>query len=598
MKSFFKFVFASCLGISVFFGLIILCLFVFGGIGSWMSEDENEVKDGSVLFLEFDETIVDRESENDVNFDFTGFGSEQSSGLNNILRQIERAKTDENIEGIYMEIVSVPTGMTTAEEIRDKLNEFKEESGKWVYTFSENMSQGAYYMASVSDSLFLYPEGGMEFKGLASEILFMKGFFEKIGVEFQVIRPKNNSFKSAVEPFTLDKMSKSNRDQMEVLLGGIWDDMLLNIASSRNISKSELNRIADGMLASDPKNALKLKMVDGLWYEDQVMDLLRERLGLEKGDKIPLVDLGEYSGKSKKAKGYMKREKIAVVYAVGGIESGEGDDATIGSERIARGIRKARADSSIKAVVLRVNSPGGSALASDVILREMSLTKGVKPLVVSMGDLAASGGYYISCEADRIFASENTITGSIGVFGLVPNTQKMLNDKLGLTTDTVKTNEMADFYFGTRPFKPEEEAILQDMVDNVYGTFVGKVANGRGLDSLRIADELGQGRVWTGLQAKDRGLVDEIGGLEKAMAYAAEKAGLEDYRVKSYPKMEDPFQKMLEDLGANSNISVNGLIQQELGSEHFELYQQIKELKKVANTKSIQMRIPYDIYIR
>jgi len=491
---------------------------------------------------------------------------------------------------------SVPAGGTTAEEIRDKLYEFKEESGKWIYTYSENMTQNAYYMASVSDSIFLYPEGGMEFKGLASELLFMKGFFEKVGVEFQIIRPKNNYFKSAVEPFTLDKMSESNRKQMNILLNGIWEDMLANVSRDRNISKSELNRIADGMLATNPDDALQLKMIDGLWYEDQVMDLLRSKLNIEADKKIPLVHLNEYSKKSKSAKGMIKREKIAVVYAVGGIESGEGDEETIGSERIARGIRKARSDSSIKAIVLRVNSPGGSALASDVILREMSLTKGVKPIVVSMGDLAASGGYYISCEADRIFASENTITGSIGAFGLVPNTQKMLNEKLGLTTDTVKTNEMADFYFGTRPFKPEEEELLQKMIDNVYGTFVGKVANGRGLDSTIVANDIGQGRVWTGLQAMERGLVDEIGGLEKAMSYAAEQAGLEEYRVKEFPKQEDPLQKMLEDFGANASLEV--LLEKELGTEHFELYQQIKELKKVANTKGIQMRMPYDIYIR
>ncbi|NND77989.1 MAG: signal peptide peptidase SppA [Flavobacteriales bacterium] len=597
MKGFFKYVFASCLGSGLFLVAIALVFLIIGMIGNIFGggDDDKGISDGSVLLLEFDRSITDRDSKNDFNFSGSGFGSEKSDGLNNILEQIERAKNDDNIEGIYMEIVSMPGGGTTAEEIRDKLVEFKE-TGKWIYTYSESMSQGAYHMATVSDSIFLYPEGAMEFKGLFSELLFMKGFFEKAGVEFQVIRPKNNTYKSAVEPFTLDKMSDANREQMKLLVDGIWGDMLKNISKGRNISIEELNRIADGMLATSPDDALKYKLVDGLWYEDQVIDMIKEKLGLDADDKIPFVNLSKYTKRSKGEKGWSKREKIAVVYAVGAIESGEGDDATIGSERIARGIRRARKDSSIQAIVLRVNSPGGSALASDVILREMSLTKGVKPLVVSMGNLAASGGYYISCNADRIFASENTITGSIGAFGLVPNVQEMLNDKLGLTTDTVKTNKMADFYTGTRPFKPEEEALLQDMIDDVYGTFAGLVADGRGLDSLTVANEIGQGRVWTGTQALGLGLVDEIGGLEKAMNYAAEQAGLEEYRVKEYPKQEDPFQKFLEEFGATATIE--SVLKNELGEEQFELYQKIKEVKKISKIRGVQMRMPFEINIK
>lgn len=596
MKGFWKFVFASCLGSGIFLIAIAIVVVVIGSITSIFSggDDSKGVAEGSVLYLEFDRSITDRDSENDFQFTGMDFSGDKKEGLNNMLEQIERAQRDENIEGIYMEIVSMPTGGTTAEEIRDKLSEFKE-SGKWIYTYSESMSQGAYYMASVSDSIFLYPEGMMEFKGLASELLFMKGFFDKIGVEFQVIRPKNNKFKSAVEPFTLEKMSQSNRDQMQLLIDGIWGDMLNNISEDRNLTVLELNRIADGMLATSPDQALANKLVDGLWYEDQVMDHLREKLDLEAKDKIPFVDLRKYSKKSSGEKGWSKREKIGVVYAVGGIESGEGDDETIGSERIARGIRRARKDSSIQAVVLRVNSGGGSALASDVILREMNLTKGVKPLIVSMGDLAASGGYYIACNADRIFASENTITGSIGAFGLVPNMQKFFNEKLGVTTDTVKSNAMADFYHGTRPFKPEEEALLQEMIDDVYGTFAGLVAKGRGLDSLYVADEIGQGRVWTGSQALERGLVDEIGGLEKAMNYAAEQAGLEEFRVREYPKQEDPFKKILEDLGASATLET--VLKTELG-EQYELYQKVKELKKVANMKGVQLRMPYEINIK
>ena len=539
MKGFWKFVFASCLGSGLFLVAIAIVFFIIASISSIFSGgDDKSIADGSVLYLEFDETITDRDSKNDFNFSGTGFSPDKKAGLNNILKQIERAQNDEKIEGIYMEIVSMPAGGTTAEEIRDKLVEFKE-SGKWIYTYSESMSQGAYHMATVSDSIFLYPEGQMEFKGLYTELLFMKGFFDKMGIDFQVIRPKNNKFKSAVEPFTLDKMSDENRQQIKLLIDGVWGDMLNNISRDRNLSIEELNRIADGMLATAPDDALRLKLVDGLWYEDQVMDLLREKLGLDAKDKLPLVNLGKYTKRSKGEKGWSKREKIGVVYAYGGIQSGEGDEETIGSERIARGIRRARKDSSIQAVVLRVNSGGGSALASDVILREMNLTKGVKPLVVSMGDVAASGGYYIACNSDRIFASENTITGSIGAFGLVPNMQKLMNDKLGLTTDTVKSNDMADFYNGTRPFKPEEEALLQDMIDDVYGTFAGLVADGRGLDSLKVANEIGQGRVWTGTQALELGLVDEIGGLERAMDYAAEQAGLEEYRVREFPKQEE-----------------------------------------------------------
>ena len=555
--------------------------------------DAKEISKKSVLHLDFDQEISDRNIRN--KYDFSGEGEPIQEGLDNVLTQIERAKTDDRIAGIYIEASSLTSGRTTAEEIRDKLYEFKTESGKWVYAYSESLSQGAYYMSSVADSLFLYPEGGLEFKGLASEILFMKGLFDKLGIEFQVIRPKNNNFKSAVEPFVLEKMSEDNRSQLKTLIDDLWSDMLNNLSRDRNLSIEELNRIATGMLANEPKEALRLGMIDGLMYEDEVMDLIRAKLDIDKSKKIPFVSLSDFSTKSKRGKGYMKREKIAVVYAVGSIESGEGDDQTIGSERIARGIRKARADSSINAVVLRVNSPGGSALASDVIWREVQLTKGVKPIVVSMGDLAASGGYYISCNADRIFASENTISGSIGVFGLIPNTQKMLNDKLGLTTDTVKTNELADFYFGTRPFKEEEEVILQRMVDNVYGTFVSKVANGRSLDSLIIADQIGQGRVWTGNQCLEKGLVDEIGGMEAAMSYAASEAGLEKYRVVTFPEPIDPFETLLENFGMNA--SVESIISNELGEENYRLFNQIKSLKKVANSKEIQMRMPFDIYV-
>lgn len=594
MKGFFKFVFASCLGTALFILVLGVVIWIIVGIASLFGgDDDKKIKDGSILQLNLDNEIIDRTEEKDFNFDFGGFSQDNKDGLNNILKQIERASQDENIEGIYLELSEIPTRGTTIEEIRDKLVEFKE-SGKWVYTYSESMSQNAYHLASVSDSIFLHPEGGMLFKGIFSEILFMKGFLEKIGVEYQVVRPDNNKFKSAVEPFIMDKMSDANRKQIRKLIDGIWDGMLNNISESRGISKEKLNELADNIEIRLAEDAVEYGLIDGAIYEDEMMAFLREKLDLEDDDKIPFVSLGSYSKKSKDEKGWSKREKIGVVYAYGGISSGEGDAENIGSETVANAIRRARKDSSIKAIVLRVNSPGGSALASDVIWRETVLAKETKPFIVSMGDLAASGGYYISCAADKIYATENTITGSIGVFGLIPNIQELLNDHLGLTTDTVKTNNLSDFYTGTRPFKKEEEEVIQEVVNDIYIDFISRVAEGRGLE-MNFVDSIAQGRVWTGEDALELGLVDEIGGFEKALDYAAEAAGLEEYRVREYPRLKDPFEELMKEF--STEITVEDMLIKELG-ENYELFVQLKEMQKVGNLREPQMRLPFHISIK
>ena len=594
MKGFFKFVFASCLGTALFILVLGVVVWIFIGVASLFGgDDDKKVKEGSVLHLNLDNAIIDRTSDKEFNFDFGAFNQDSKEGLNNILKQIERAGKDDNINGIYMELSEIPARGTTIEEIRDKLVDFKE-TGKWIYTYSESMSQSAYHLASVSDSIFLHPEGGMLFKGLFSEILFMKGFFDKIGIEYQVVRPDNNKFKSAVEPFILDKMSEDNRKQVRKLVDGIWDGMLDNISEARGISKDKLNALADNIEIRLAEDAVENNLVDGAIYEDEMMAILRAKLDLEEDDKIPLMSLGSYGKKSKDEKGWSKREKIGVVYAYGGINSGEGDEENIGSETVANAIRRARKDSSIKAIVLRVNSPGGSALASDVIWRETVLAKETKPFIVSMGDLAASGGYYISCAADRIFATENTITGSIGVFGLIPNMQELLNDHLGLTTDTVKTNKLSDFYTGTRPFKEEEEVVIQEVVNDIYIDFISRVAEGRGLE-MNFVDSIAQGRVWTGEDALELGLVDEIGGFERALDYAAEMAGLEEYRLREYPRLKDPFEELMKEFSAE--VTVEDILLKELG-ENYELFKQIKEMQKVGNLREPQMRLPFHISIK
>ncbi len=587
---FFKYVFASALG-TILAGIILMVILVGLIVGSitaafddFSSEKIASISSNSVLTLKLDGQIIERDKKDD--FEIPGF-KEESVGLNSILKNIDKAIEDDKIEGIYLSISSLNGGIATVEAIRNKLMEFKS-SGKWILAYSEYYSQSAYYLVSTADEVYLNPEGTIAFQGINYKPMFMKEMFEKIGVEMQIIRGKNNKFKSAVEPFMYNKMSDANREQSNKLIFSIWDHIVNEIAASRGITVDEVNEVANSLAGFFPDKVLEADFVDGLVYQDEMKAILAERLDVEELDSDQLVDLDQYSStKLKRTKSSdFKKKKIAVVYAVGNIQSGKGDDQTIGSDRIAGAIRDARKDTTIKAIVLRVNSPGGSALASDVIWRETVLAAEEKPLVVSMGDYAASGGYYIAMAADKIYSEPNTITGSIGVFGVVPNAQELLNDKMGLHYDGVKTNTHSDIMDISKPLTDAEYSIIQESVDHVYSSFTSKVAEGRGLRQSYV-DSIGQGRVWTGLDAIENGLVDEIGGLEDAIEYAVEMAGLEEYRIKELPIQKSPIEELFEELG----VQASEKIMQSVLSD-YRLLQEQRYIQSVLKMKGIQTVLP------
>lgn len=588
MRQFFKFLFASMLGFVL--GSILLIFILVGmisaAVNSFDDEKVTEVKSNSMLFLDFEKPIVDRASKNPFeNINFSTFESEPSAGLNTILENLRKAKEDKNIKGIYMELSTINTGIATVEEIRNALLDFKK-SGKPIISYSEVYTQKSYYLASVADKIYMNPQGAMELKGLGAEIMFYKGLLDKIEVETQVIR--HGRFKSAVEPFILDKMSNDNRLQTRGFMQSIWNFMLNNIASSRKLSFEELNTLTNNFSIREPEDAIKYKLVDKLVYKDEVLEELKSLTGKSKKDDSPqLITLGKYSKGPSLEKKSLKDPQIAIIYASGEIESGEGASDKIGSETVSKAIREARLNDKIKAIVLRVNSPGGSALASEVIWREAELANKVKPVVVSMGDVAASGGYYISAASRKIFASPNTITGSIGVFGLIFNAQKMLNNKLGITIDTVKTNRLSDFGSMSRPLTAEEKQIFQQGVEKVYDTFTKRVANGRKMEQANV-DSIGQGRVWSGVEAKNIGLIDEFGGLNDAIAAAAKMANLSKYRTVELPKQKDPFKEILSELG---NEAETKYLNYKLGDEA-KYFNKAQELLKM---QGIQARLPYVI---
>ena len=589
-KLFFGAFFGSCLGILVT-GVVITLIIVFSIIGSVkdavkMGEEKTfALKDNAVLKLDLNGIISDRGSRNPLgDLDLGPFMPKGNIGLNDIITNLQKAKSDPKIKGIYLEVGSPSAGFATLEEIRNALLDFKS-SEKFIYTYAEGYSQKGYYVATVADKVLLNPQGGMEIKGLSTQLMFFKNMLEKLNVEVQIFR--HGKFKSAIEPFMLDKMSDANRAQVEIYLGSIWNQMVKGIGQQRGISAEAINAMADNMSVRSPEDALSLKLVDGLEYEDEVLSGIRKKLSIKEKDKINFVSLENYLNSGNKVN--TSSNRIAVIYASGEIESGDGEENSIGSDRIAKAIREARLDDDIKAIVLRVNSPGGSALASDVIWRETTLAKKAKPFVVSMGDVAASGGYYISCAADRIFAQPNTITGSIGVFGLIPNAQKALSEKLGITIDTVNTNKHSDVGTILRGVTKEEHAYIQQGVEKIYDVFITKVGEGRNMPKNDV-DSIGQGRVWSGADAVKIGLVDELGGLNEAVSYAAKKAKLKDYKIKDYPKRKEP---LLEMLGASQEEVETRAIKSKLGEQYIYLQQ----LKHVLGSKGVQARLPYEMII-
>ncbi len=570
---------------------IVAMLIFFGIIGLVASSSEKEVtlESNSILHLDLNgRTLVERTSEEDLVFGsfLDPFGGENTAGLVNLKKAIGEAKTNENVKGIYLNAGLIGAGQAGLLELREALLDFKE-SGKFIVAYDEAYSEGGYFLASVADEIYLNPLGGIDFNGFSSEGIFLKGFFEKVGIKPEVFRV--GEFKSAVEPFILDKMSPENRLQTQYFLDDINNHALELIAKSRGIAQDSLIRINHQMLVRKPKDAVTYKLATALKYEDEVHSILKEKLGLKEDDQIATINATDLGGMAK-SKNITSSNRIAVILAEGEIVDGNADGA-ISSEKFAKEIRKARKDENIKAIVLRVNSPGGSILASDVIWREMSEAKKVKPVIVSMGEVAASGGYYIAAPADTIVAQPNTITGSIGIFGILFNVQELVNDKLGVTTDVVSTGELSDFGNMARPLSEVERTIIQSSVEDGYETFISRVAEGRGMhpDSVR---KIASGRVWTGSQAKVRGLVDVLGGLDTAIGIAAAKikAG-DDYRVVYYPEKKPWFEELMVSFSDQVQVRI---LQTQLGDQ-YPLYQKIQRLK---NYQGVQVRMPQDLVIK
>jgi protease-4 len=587
MKGFFKYLLASILGVII--AIFLFFFIMMGIIGAAISKQDQVVKieKNTILHVTLDQTITDRSNKNPMeSFDFSTFKPVTQLGLNDILDNIKKAKTDENIAGIYLDLNIIPAGIATIEEIRNALLDFKA-SGKFIISYADSYTQPSYYIASVSDKVYLNPEGMMMFVGLRAELMFFKEALEKLGVEMQIIR--HGKFKSAVEPFMYTKMSDENREQTMTYIGAIWNKMLTGISESRNISVDDLNKIANNLLLKNAESAVELKFVDGLKYKDEILDELMTLTEKKDIDKITTIDLAKYTKVPRKDRKALEKDKIAVVYASGTVMMGEGAEGTIGSDRISQAIREARRDSSVKAIVFRVNSGGGSALASEVIWREVKLAQEVKPVIASLGDVAASGGYYIVCPAQTIVASPNTITGSIGVFGTLPNGKELMNKKLGVHIDVAKTNEYADMGSFFRPLTAQEKDMIQFEIEEIYQTFITHVAEGRNMTKEKV-DEIGQGRVWSGANAMEIGLIDEFGGLDKAIEIAAKAANLEKYRVVDLPKLKDPFQQLMEDFSGNVRTSI---LKNELGNE----YVYYETLQDIRSMKGIQARIPFEVEI-
>jgi protease-4 len=571
----------SVLALVIFFGVI--------GVIASSSEKEVTLEANTLLHLDLNgRALVERTSEDDQFFSsfLDPFGGESTAGLVNLKKAIGEAKTNDNIKGIYLNTGLIGAGQAGLLELREALVDFKT-SGKFIIAYDEAYSEGGYFLASVADELYLNPLGGIDFNGFSSEGIFLKGFFEKVGIKPEVFRV--GEFKSAVEPFILDKMSPENRLQTQYFLDDINRQAIELIATSRGIAKDSLFRINNQMLVRKPKDAVTYKLATALKYEDEVHSILKEKLGLKEDDQIETINATDL-GSMAKSKNITSSNRIAVILAEGDIVDGNVEGA-ISSEKFAKEIRKARKDENIKAIVLRVNSPGGSILASDVIWREMSEAKKVKPVIVSMGEVAASGGYYISAPADTIVAQPNTITGSIGIFGILFNVQELVNDKLGVTTDVVSTGELSDFGNMGRPLTEVERTILQSGVEDGYETFIARVAEGRGMhpDSVR---KVASGRVWTGTQAKARGLVDVLGGLDTAIGIAAAKikAG-DDYRVVYYPETKPWFEELMMTFSDQVQVRI---LQNQLGDQ-YPLYQKIQKLKQY---QGVQVRMPQDLVIK
>lgn len=564
------------IAVVIFFSLII------SAVGA---REEVGVSENSVLRITLDKPIEEYEYEDPL----AGFPltlATNSIGLIQLKQVLNNAKEDEKIKGILLEVPMIFTaGFSSIEEIRNSLNDFKE-SGKFVIAYSEYYSEAAYYLSSVADEICIHPEGDLEFNGLSIEVMFFKGLFDKLEIKPQIFRV--GTFKSAVEPFIRTDMSSESKEQMTVLLESIYSNMISRIAESRNIPQEELRNISNEMLVRSPMEAQKQGLVDHLYYFDQVNDLVREKLEQEQDGEISYI---EYSKYKKSFSTYENSQnEVAVIIATGEIVPGEGDNFSIGGERFAKEIREARKNDNIKAIVVRINSPGGGFVASDVMWREIKLAAEEKPVIASMSDLAASGGYYMAMACDTIVAMPNTITGSIGIFGIIPDASGFFNSKLGITFDEVKTGEISNLYTITRSLTEREKQIIQNDVEAGYETFVTKAAQGRNMTVEQIK-EVASGRVWSGEQALEHKLVDILGDFELAVSLAAEKAGVkEDYKIRYYPKPKTVLDQLLEDMETKAKTHY---LKEELGSS----YSYYEKAKQLLRQRGLMSRMDYDLII-
>jgi protease-4 len=585
MKEFLKYFLASFLAIGV--ALLLLVLIGLGSLSALLSagQDELKIKPNTVLVVDLDRRITERTLSSPLEgFDFQSLEPEKAIGIYDIVHNLSAASKDPNISGILLRTGMAGQGITTLDEIRNALGDFRK-SGKFILAYSEMYSQGSYYVASVADKIFLNPEGLLEFRGLWSEVIFFRNALEKIGVDVQVIR--EGRYKSAVEPFLQESMSENSREQTTAYLQSVWNHILSGISASRGRSVDELNRLADGWVGRTPASALESGLVDSLLYEDQVQDILKEMTNLSLSDKVRTVSLDDYTLVARSSNDDYTPDRIAIVYGTGSIGMESTGSMTIGTE-LAGTFAKVRKDSRIKAVVFRVNSPGGNALASEVIRREVELTAATKPVIVSMGDVAGSGGYWIATPGTRIVAGPTTLTGSIGAFGLIPNMEKLMTDKLGITFDGVATNKLAGAGSVFRPMTEEEKAVFNDQLKQTYDHFLDHVSKTRKMTREEV-DRIGQGRIWAGSAAKEIGLIDTLGGLNVAIALAASEAGLKAWRIRELPVLKNPFNEILGQLTGRTSPSEFALLNE---------IPVLRDIRDMLNGGRIQCRVPFTVTIK
>lgn len=581
MRQFLKFFLASLTAIIVF-SVIVFFVFI-GFIGSLASSDKPSVRNNAVLYIDLSQPIKEQKVANPLS-SFEPEDEFDLPGLFDVVRIIEHAKTDSAIKGIYLKCNNNSNGLATSDELRKALLSFKQ-SKKFIYAYGDVIPQRAYYVANVATKIYCNPKGGLDWKGFSIDYTFFKKALQKLEIEPQIFYA--GKFKSATEPFREEQMTAANRLQTQVFLNEIYTHFLLTTAVARNTDTATLHQCANDNLIRTTADAVTYKLIDAAKYDDEVKDELKQKLGVDKYSKINFIQLAKY-GEAVNYKKEKGSNKIAVVFAQGDIVDGKGDDDQIGGETFRNWFRKARLDKEVKAIVVRVNSGGGSALASETMWRELSLAREEKPVVISFGDYAASGGYYMSCMADSIFAQENTLTGSIGVFSVLPNMKNFFNNKLGITFDGVKTAQYADMMTIDRPLNDAEKRFLQNDVDSIYQTFLTRVSNGRKLNRVHV-DSIAQGRVWTGAKGKELGLVDRIGGLQDAINCAARMAKLKDYRTKEFPEPESFLKQIFGNYTQNTRSNI---LQQELGSEGMEIYTSYKKIKQVVGAS--QARLPFE----